>query len=146
MSRIDPHVTYAIRSPQTERKATCEEINCEAWRNGWQTTIPVDADSLRTFRDACNGRLDGLKRHAISVDSDSPKDRAVFMFLPGNPCFDAVTHRVRKELYFVGHGAWNNQFRIQSARQHTRPEDWQEDMALHLLRLKEDEERGNRNG
>ena len=142
---IDPHKTYAIRSPLTDRKATCEEINCAAWRDGWHTVVPSDPDSLRTFRDGCNGRLDGLRREAISVDSDTPNAQ-VFAFMPGNPCFDAVNHRVRKEFYFVGPGAWNNQFRLQTARQHANADDWREDMAIHLDRLREEEKKGNRNG
>lgn len=137
------HLTYAIRSPLTERTATCEEINCEAWRKGWHTALPNDADSLRTFRDACNGRLDGLRREAISVDSETP-GIVVFAFMPGNPCFDAVTHRVRKEFYFVGPGETRRGFSVKASRQHANADDWREDMQEHLARVKRDEERGLR--
>jgi hypothetical protein len=136
------HLTYAIRSPIRTRRASCEEVNCEAWQNGWQTTIPVE--QLETFRAACNGQLDGFKRQPISVDSDTGP---MFTFLPGNPCFDAVNHVIQlpaPEFYFVGPGTTRAGFSVKNARQHTKAEDWQEDMQEHLARVKRDEERGLR--
>ncbi len=149
MSRQTAHLTYAIRSPRTQpRLVTCEEFGCEAWAKGWTTTIP--ADQLDIFRAACNGQLDGLKRQAISVDSDAG---LMFTFLPGNPCFDArnpegrVPHLMyppAPEFYFVGPGETRRGFSVKGSRQHTRAEDWREDMQEHLARVKRDEERGLR--
>ncbi len=151
----DPHKTYAIRSPIRTRPATCEEMDCPAWRDGWTITVPLI--DMEFFKAVCAGRVDGIKREPIEVTGlfEMNKDVREFMFNPGNSCFDVRNPLAEKphvkvlpapEFYFVGHGSTGNQFRIKNARQHANGEDWQEDMQEHLARVKQDEERGNRNG
>lgn len=121
--------TYSLRRPpggEFWRKATCEEIDCAAWRDGWVTRVPVGSPQAQ-YIDA--------KQHGRRYRETTALDRTVreFVFAPGQMCFGAAGHRVmieREPLYIVRNGDHRQQ--LPGGRQHFRGEDWRDDMAEHL--------------
>jgi hypothetical protein len=88
--------TYAARMPSTPaadfwRPATCAEIDCLSWRNGFEAALPVDDPRCDYIR------RDVRRTHRF-VETREQRDGvvvAVFTFPPGQTCFAAPTHRVR---------------------------------------------------
>lgn len=100
------------------RRATCEEISCTQWRNGWITVLP-DLDDRSAYIRAESGRR--FTEHRIDGGL------VEFRFPPGQTCFAAAGHQVqieREPLYLV-RGP-------HSRVQHTRGELWVEDMSERL--------------
>lgn len=129
--------TYEIRMPkQTHwREATCAEVECPEFQNGWTTRLPRGSELVDVLRRS------GRRFHEIT-DLTSPE--LEFIFEPGQPCFRATTHRVRvdrPELFVVREGDWRGNPRGTS-RQHRRPEDWVDDFATHQDKLATALERG----
>lgn len=115
--------TFAIRRPQAPDAwvpASCEDIDCEAWRLGWVTRVPFGSDLseavISSGRKWLSAVPDGLE--------------TVFTFPPGTPCFRASTHRQLRrpdipDLFVVRGGDWRGN-PTGERRVHTRPEDWAE--------------------
>lgn len=148
MRRIQPalpaasYKTYQIAAPHSThfRLATCAEIDCPPYLNGWSTTLTPDNDP--------DGKLDYLIRHSgrSFKEERNPLDgSAMFVFEAGQPCFAAHTHRIRldrPEVYAVRGGDWRgNPLNVRPVI-HTRPELWIEDFAEHQDRLVTKLERG----
>lgn len=133
--RFDPagpassYETFGIqrpRSPEAWVPATCEDVGCEAWRNGWVTRVPkVDSGGLSAAMQSAirQGRLP-------AAVMDEP-DALAYTFAPGTPCFRASTHRKLArpdipDLFVVRGGDWRGNPRGTPTRVHKRPEDWAE--------------------
>lgn len=140
--RLDPqgqpedYRTFQIVTPQTEEfwePATCEEVGCEQFLNGWDTRLPVGSDLVDVVRSSNRPYTQRLEDGVV-----------VFTFAPGLPCFRAATHRLRLErpsLFVVKDGDWRGNPTGQS-RQHARPEDWVEDFKESVQDSAELKERG----
>jgi len=146
MNRITPNMpvgaykTYRIVSPQSThfRPGTCAEADCEAYLNGWQSTIDEatvlgqqQAHYIRTQA----GR--GFTEHRTEAGL------TVFTFEAGQKCF-AGSHQVRlgrPELYLVADGDWRGN-PTGRQRTHQTAADWVEDFGEHQLRLADQIERG----
>lgn len=135
--RTEQYKTYQIASPISTHyvKATCAEIDCEAYTNGW------------TFREA---DLDPQLLHIVTTAGKRYHRKQLteggewyLVFEPGQPCFGASNH-VRKtdrpELYLVGRGDWRS-YQPRTARR-MRAEDWVDDCQNHQATLAEAIERG----
>lgn len=106
-------VNYAIHNDTTYEPATCEEIRCDGYRDGWATALPADDmrvlyirnGSGRSFREyrseEWNERCQALcdARNAAKQPGESleeytplPLGVVVFQFSPGQPCFQASNH------------------------------------------------------
>lgn len=126
--------TYEIVAPlQTHfRKATCAEVECAAYVNGWVTRVPVGSQAEQYIRSGGSGR-----RFTETTTIDSAERE--FVFEPGQQCFASDKHRVpleREPLYIArGGDARGNPMR--ERRVHTRASDWQEDFAGHLDRVRQ---------
>lgn len=120
--------------PDHWRPASCEEVDCEFWANGWQTRVPRTAGAmLNTIRTSGRPYLERVEEAEV-----------VFTFGPGTTCFRASTHQVklgRPELFIVRDGDWRGN-PTGTFRRHTRPDDWVEHMQDHLGKLREQQERG----
>ncbi|MEV7140767.1 hypothetical protein [Streptomyces tauricus] len=131
----DAYQTFALRTRSDRQiKAVCEQVNCPAWRGGWESVIDERTDlgrgqaayirqtSGRTFRE--QPRADGM---------------TVFRFDSGQRCF--AEHRTRPELYLVRDGDWrgNPTGRV---RRHDSAQDWVEHAQHELGRFNEDRRRG----
>lgn len=127
--------TYAIKAPrQTHtRPATCEEVGCRMFLQGWITRVPFDSPQYQMLQQVVKGRSpDALKRDAKEITGIGSTE-AEFLFNPGTPCFKASTHRKkldRPELYLVRGGDWRANTGL--IRRHTKPEHWVEDMQTTL--------------
>jgi hypothetical protein len=138
--RIEPKMpsgayrTYLIERPRdTMVRAACEQVDCKAWRNGWETFVDESTDlgraqaeyirtrSRRTFQEGKTGA--GL---------------TVFTFEKGQRCF--VDHETRPEVYGVVNGDHRQAFG--TVRTHVRASDWVEDFGEHQQDLAEQIERG----
>jgi hypothetical protein len=125
---LDPYAydTYAIRMPRSthQRIATCEEVECAAWQNGWRTAVPnaspqaqyIRAKSERAFTEERDGAL------------------VVFTFKPGQRCFASDTHRVvleREPVFLKQRGDWRTSGQMKALE----PTQWLDEFAGNQERL-----------
>lgn len=126
--------TYAIRSPRAThwRAATCAEVACPAYLNGWRTVVD-EATEL-------GQRQAHHVRKAAGRSYTEHRDEAgltVFTFEAGQRCFAADGHQAptgRPELYVVRGGDWRGNPRG-DVRKHVRAADWVEDFGEHQQQL-----------
>jgi hypothetical protein len=140
MGRPQDYKTYAIRSPlgTHSRRATCAEVNCEAFQNGW--TIPK---ANLSDRDIHLIRQSGRQYQEVYGNDYGVGEGRFFVFAPGQPCFRFQSHRVsldRDPFFFVGRGYLG--LNTHTARQHRKADDWRDDMAQHLDGIRTIRERG----
>lgn len=129
--------TYEIIAPLKThfRPATCEEFGCEAWRNGWRTIVPTDSGAAQYIRSGSSVRRFVESTGALELAGGM----AEFMFSPGQKCFAADKHRVplEREPLYVARGGDARGNPLRERRVHTRAQDWQEDFAGHLDRVRQ---------
>lgn len=123
--------TYSVRRQRdVSIPAACEQVNCQAWRHGWESTVDestelgrrqaayIRGQSRRTFRE---------QRTAAGL--------TVFTFASGQRCF--ANHHTVPETYLVRRGGTGTPARI-----HSKPSDWVEDFTEHQQQVAADRERG----
>jgi hypothetical protein len=146
VSRIAPampvqaYKTYGMSMPfKTHwRSATCDEVDCEAWRKGWVSTFDLGTELGRRQHDYCKadrGRSFSMQRATLTL--------VKFVYPPGNRCFRSDTHRLplgRPARLFVAGGDWRGF--TSAPRAHVRAQDWVEDFAGHQDRLSAAIEKG----
>lgn len=130
--------TYSLRRPAAShtRPATCAEVDCPHWRDGWSTLInpalKIEQPNGPTVTGAAQAEYIRSKVHGRRfVERRTEAGWFVFDFYAGQPCFAADGHTVavdRPPLYLVSNGDWRG---MTLARRHTRPDDWVEDFAGH---------------
>lgn len=128
--RANERAYHILRPVSTHwRPATCEEVECPEFLNGWRTRIPWgDEALLATLR--ASGRQ-GLETTGIG---DAERE---FLFNPGQPCFRSSLHRLpvdRPALYRIRDGVRQPQ-RVSS-------QGWHDDLGEHLDRLRAIQEKG----
>lgn len=110
--------TFGISQPLAThwRAASCAEVSCAHYLNGWATTVIVESPDDYLIRRAgrkwvsCEAVEGGFVR---------------YVFEAGQPCFRAASHRVpvdREPLYVVRSGDWRG-CPNRDARQMNGP-DW----------------------
>jgi len=147
-SRPDPvadprfYQTYQILAPvQTHtRPATCREVDCEHWRNGWVTRIDTGTDL--GARQANYIRMQSGRRFSTTHSIVSDSSLVTFTFPPGQECF--TQHRVpldRPATFLRLGGDWRGNPTGERLR-HANAEDWRDDMGEHLQKIHEEHEKG----
>lgn len=146
VNRIEPKMpasaykTYSIAAPVAThwRKASCAEVDCPRYLNGWRVHVeqltPELLHTAKTARHPVNGRWVPYRYTEVRVT----EGQTYLVFEAGQPCFAAAEHRKRverPELYVVRDGDWRGNPRGTEARRHERPEHWVEDFAEHQDRL-----------
>lgn len=140
MFRIDPagpvqaYRTYGIAAPVSThwRKATCEEVDCVNYLNGWKTILPVGSDLIAVLRSS--GR-----RYTEEVVGDLIE----FIFPSGQKCFQAESHRLRgfaQEIFYTRGGDWRGA--TTAVEQINDPAEWVERFQENQVRIIEAQERG----
>ncbi len=126
----EAYKTYQILAPvETHfRSASCEEVDCAAYRFGWSTRI----DETTELGKAQASYIRHRAGRGFHETSDA--GLTVFEFYPGQTCFD--THRVRldrEEVYATFRG--DHRGRVGEPRIHRSAVDWVEDFAEHQQTL-----------
>ncbi|NUS26931.1 MAG: hypothetical protein HOV92_22265 [Streptomyces sp.] len=144
VSRIQPlmgaaaYKTYEVRSPLSThfRPASCAEVDCPHYLNGWRTRIEtLTPELLRAARNS--GRHYTVQQIAAG--------ESYLVFQAGQTCFAGAAHRMpigRPPLYVVRDGDWRGNPRGTKARLHQRPDYWVEDFAEHQQKLADEIEKG----
>jgi hypothetical protein len=143
--RIQPRMgpeaykTYAVVSPLGShfRPATCEEVGCQHFLNGWRTRIEgLPADMLHAARTA--GRKFTEQRVA--------EGETWLVFEAGQRCFRASEHRTRisdrPPLYVVKDGDHRGNPRGTKPRVHMSPDNWLDDFATHQQAIADEIKKG----
>lgn len=130
---VTAYKTYGLFMPRKThtRIASCAEVECQAWANGWKTIVSaaspqaqyIRARSERAFTEVV--RRDGL---------------AEFVFKPGQKCF--AEHRVslqRTPFYIVRGGDWRG---ATSPVIPMRAEDWGDSLANNAQAIMDAHKRG----
>ena len=144
LSRIQPQMgaaaykTYEVRSPLAThfRKATCAEVECPHYLNGWR----VNWDNLTP--DLRHAVTTSGRKYRLEVVSAT---ESWLVFEAGQDCFRASQHRTRVDrppLYLVRDGDWRGNPRGTKARLHQRPDNWVEDFAEHQQKLSDEIAKG----
>src|SRR5690348_1425764 len=139
MFRVQPamgpemYKTYAIQAPRSthQRKATCAEVECDAWRLGWTSSVDESTD-LGMRQAAYIRNLSGRR-----FIEERTGEMTVFTFYPEQRCF--AEHLVpldREPQFLVLGGDWRGNPRGEEARIHRTFDDWANDFGEHQDRLK----------
>lgn len=149
------YTTYSISAPVSThfRRATCAEVECDAYRLGWSSTIDV----TRVLIDPVTGQPSGLTGtdQADYIRTNSGRrfterwisvTEVVFDFFPGQEGFagDQHTHYLpldRPEVYTVRGGDYRGNPRGEG-RRFDRADQFVEDFAEHQDALRTAIERG----
>lgn len=128
--------TFAVKSPMAThfRKATCPEVNCKAYQEGWTVRVQHLDERLWAAIKASGRRY---RRY------DLTEDEGYLAFDPGQLCFQVDEHRVRTdrpEIFLVGRGDWRSFKPSQAERM--QPEHWVERLYGHLDLLKTNIQKG----
>lgn len=131
--------TYTIRPRY--RKATCAEIECPHWRDGWTFSVEMlEADP----------QLNYIARHSNKRFTERTHEgKKYLVFSPGQACFAAGSHRIsidEQPRLWVGRGDWRTwdprTVLPRDAREFSRADDWVDDFANHQDKLNTAYERG----
>jgi len=132
---------YRPPSAIAERPATCAEVDCRHWREGWITRIPNASGDNKDL-------LDHVRRNSGRTFTDitalDDGDTRVLLFGPGQTCFDAAAHRTRcdfEPLYVVRDGDYRGN-PTGYTQTHSRADHWVEHFGGHWDRLRTAYERG----
>jgi hypothetical protein len=122
------------------RKATCEEVGCEAFRNGYVTTVDISTNlGRKQFYFITHSKRRSYSAQRVSVYVFK------FVFPPGTICMRDYDHKLpieREPVYLVHEGDWRGNPRGGSSYIHGRGEDWVDQFANHQISLAETLKRG----
>lgn len=124
------YTTFQVASPR--RPATCAEVGCGNYLNGWQTVVPEgpQADLARSLRSQYR-----------FTEARQPGGLVEFVFEAGQECW--ASHSLPwdgRERFFERGGDWRGNPRGDTRE--FRPDDWVDKFANHQIRLADRLERG----
>jgi hypothetical protein len=128
-ARLTTRHSYLAPTATHWRRATCEEVDCAAWREGYVADLDERADPGL-------GQAQWLRAHRgryPHTEEPLPEGLTRFRFPPGHACLHAAAHRVRADrpgLFVVARGdARPTQLTAEQWR-----DDLGETLALHAIR------------
>jgi len=132
--------TFQIVAPEEThtREASCEEVECRAYANGWRMKIDLQTDLGQ--KQAYYIKHDSGRSYRVVGQADGLVE---LEFRANQPCF--AVHRVRlerPEIYRVKGGDHRGNPLRTLTRVHKKPEFWVEEFAENQDRLKTQIERG----
>lgn len=169
MNRIQPvgppsaYKTFTIGAPTGHqqdfwRKATCAEVDCEHYLNGWVTicdNTPLGQQQAHYIRTNSNREyVEGSITSHVDDNGNTvrewspltrPDQPAAFKFPAGQPCFTAHKLRTNKPgIYLVRNGDWRQGAKINTSliRQYDRDDQWVQDFGEHQQKLVDLQRRG----
>jgi hypothetical protein len=128
--------TYQVAQPLAThwRPATCAEVDCPNYLNGWRVRVDGLAPQLLHAATSSGRRYARL---------DVAEGEAWLVFEAGQPCFAASTHRAlvgRPQRHFERGGDWRGNPR--GERRELNQADWLDSFANHQDRIATVIERG----
>jgi hypothetical protein len=126
----ESYKSYSMRAPfRTHwRPATCEEYECEAFRNGFVTTVDLNTDlGQKQYNYLSHDKSRSYHMQRVSMTL------VKFVYGPGNRCFNSQGHRVpvgRPPRLLVVGGDWRGNPRG-DRRVHSNVDDWVDDARNH---------------
>jgi hypothetical protein len=134
------YTTYELIRPRSThyRPATCAEVSCAAYANGWRTTL--DVSTPMGARQANYIRLQSGRR--FTVREFPPSGAVEFTFPAGQQCFAAHRLPLEREPLYVVRGGDHRGNPRQERRVHTRGDLWVEDMQGQFDSLKTEISKG----
>ena len=141
-SRIQPlappaaYKTYAVKVPPTSmRPATCAEVECDPYLNGWEMLVNVtDTAVLHAVRTSGRPFVETMSQDGQWV---------TFEFDAGVGCRTPSLHRIQAgpELYIARGGDWRGN-PTGMIRRHAGPRDFVEDFGEHQLKIIDEIKKG----
>lgn len=132
---VGAYQTFSIRSrPDQAVRTVCEQVGCEAWRQGWESVIDESTD-LGQQQAAYIRQQSGRTFREMRTEAGL----TVFRFEAHQRCF--ADHKTRPELYLVRDGDYRGN-PTGRRRVHTRASDWVEHMQEEFGRFRDDQDRG----
>ncbi|MEV5957302.1 hypothetical protein AB0M11_26635 [Streptomyces sp. NPDC051987] len=130
--------TYEMQAPLSThfRPATCAEVKCPHYLNGWRVHVEALTDDLVKA-----ARQSGRRYREEHV----AEGQTYLVFEAGQSCFRVSQHRARIDrppLYIVRDGDFRGNPRGTRARLHQRAQDWVEDFATHQQAIADQIEKG----
>ena len=130
--------TYEMRSPLAThfRPATCAEVACPHYLNGWRVHIEALTPDLVEA-----ARKSGRRYREEHV----AEGQTYLVFEAGQNCFRVSQHRARVDrppLYIVRDGDYRGNPRGTKARLHQNPANWVEDFAEHQQAIADEIKKG----
>lgn len=128
--------TFQVRAPLAThwRPATCQEIDCEQYRNGWAVHVEQVGPELAHAARTSGRRFD---EHRIG------EGQTYLVFEPGQQCFESTTHTVRlerEELYVLRGGDWRGN--PSGQRHDLSPTSWTDAFGANQESLADEARRG----
>jgi hypothetical protein len=118
--------------------ATCPEVGCRQYENGWRTR--VGGDDIDLVRRVLRGEVDGYRRHAIEIPEAN--GWVTFVFEPGQFCLAVRRHQKHEErdpTSFRRGGDWRGA--TGTSRVYDRTDQWTDDLRTSTTRLADLRER-----
>lgn len=138
MPILDPrgYKTYSIHAPiRTHfRKATCAEVDCPDYLNGWRVRLEILNPEQRVWVRQTGRRFTELPVRA---------GETWLVFEAGQPCFRATEHRARverEELYVIRDGDMRGNPTGRVDR--VSGQQWNDDFGEHQQRLADLQQKG----
>jgi len=125
--------TYQVLAPKAThfRRATCAEVDCANYLNGWKT--PID-ESTDLGKKQAHYIRNSQGRH-FTEDRNIAPGITMFIFEAGQTCFSEHQVRLDKpEIYLVKGGDWRGN-PTGMKREHVNAGDWVDDFANHQDQL-----------
>jgi hypothetical protein len=130
VNRITPQLppgamqTYEVDAPlETHwRAATCEEVGCKAYQQGWTTSVPSGSTDEARLR--ASGRQWSMISQGDGLE--------IYHFPAGTTCFRAIFHKLpleRPAIFTVRSGDWRGTDGV--IRQFNNGADWVDHFANH---------------
>lgn len=122
--------------PANQRRARCEEVECERWERGWLTALdvsdPKHAEAANWIR-LKSGRAFTVTENGTAV---------TFAFPAGQQCFAKHTVPFKPHLLLVQGGDWRGNPRRVRTVVHATMDDWVDDFATNQQAIRDRIERG----
>lgn len=145
--RIEPNMpvhsykTYGMSMPLSTHwvPATCEQVECAPFLNGWVTTIDLATElGKKQYDYLTHDKTRACKQERL------PGTLVKFTYSPGNSCFSKGDHKLplgRAASFYTRGGDWRGN-PGGDRRVHAKAEDWIEDFSENQDRLNDLIERG----
>lgn len=133
--------TYEVDAPLTThwRAATCQEVECAAYMQGWHSDVPPDSDAEVRIQQTYDSEI---RRGAVTT-SQTPEGFIRYHFPAGTDCFRRIWHKLpleREAIFTVRSGDWRGTDGV--IRQFSTGAEWVDSFAEHQDKIKSLIDRG----